>query len=284
MPIIDAQVHCYEVESEQWPRGKKKVSTPLHVTGDEQVAALDALGVDGAILVSSFAVYGYDTRYVTHVQRAHPGRFGIVRPVDARNPESPEVVAEWKKTPGAVAVRVMFAKDTGNDPNAPGIHDILKAAARHDMPVNVQCGGNLEVGTALVDAHPQTRFIMDHVGMHQPRVKPAPSDVWDKLPLLLEMGKRPNVALKLTGICTMSQKGHPYDDLWDPLARIFDAWGMDRCLWGTDWTRTSKLLPHSHGVELFKNTTRLSESDKAKVMGGNAVKWYQWEPSGTPRK
>jgi len=24
---------------------------------------------------------------------------------------------------------------------------------------------------------------------------------------------------------------------WHPLARVFEAWGFDRYLWGTDWTR-----------------------------------------------
>ena len=37
--------------------------------------------------------------------------------------------------------------------------------------------------------------------------------------------------------CTLSREPYPFPDIWDPLARVFDAWGFDRCLWGTDWTR-----------------------------------------------
>jgi L-fuconolactonase len=40
------------------------------------------LGVDGAIFISAFSLYRYDTSYAVEVQRAHPGRFAIVKPVD----------------------------------------------------------------------------------------------------------------------------------------------------------------------------------------------------------
>jgi L-fuconolactonase len=40
------------------------------------------LGVDGAIFISAFSLYRYDTSYAVEVQRAHPGRFAIVEPVD----------------------------------------------------------------------------------------------------------------------------------------------------------------------------------------------------------
>jgi hypothetical protein len=33
---------------------------PLHVTGDETVAAMDTVGVDGAIFISAFGLYQYD--------------------------------------------------------------------------------------------------------------------------------------------------------------------------------------------------------------------------------
>jgi len=46
------------------------------------VAGLVEVGVDGAILVSPFMLYRYDASYTVQAQRAHPGRFAIVKPVD----------------------------------------------------------------------------------------------------------------------------------------------------------------------------------------------------------
>ena len=69
---------------------------PEHVTGDEMVAAMDKLGIDGAILISPFAMYRYDASYAVEVQRAHPGRFAIVKPVDPNDPAVADVIADWK--------------------------------------------------------------------------------------------------------------------------------------------------------------------------------------------
>jgi hypothetical protein len=33
------------------------------------------------------------------------------------------------------------------------------------------------------------------------------------------------------------------------LSRVFDAWGFDRCLWGTDWTRASAVVNYEQAVE-----------------------------------
>ena len=39
-------------------------------------------------------------------------------------------------------------------------------------------------------------------------------------------------------------------------------------MWGTDWTRAVKLLTYEQGVEAFRVTDRLSDSDRAALMGG----------------
>ena len=78
MPVIDAQVHAYAANTPQRPRKKEGTANPEHVTGDELVAAMDRVGVDGAILVSSAGFYGFDASYAREVQRAHPGRVAPV--------------------------------------------------------------------------------------------------------------------------------------------------------------------------------------------------------------
>jgi predicted TIM-barrel fold metal-dependent hydrolase len=79
--------------------------------------------------------------------------------------------------------------------------------------------------------------------------------------------------------CTLSHEPFPYPDIWEPLVRIFEAFGLDRCLWGTDWTRAVKVLTYREGVEAFRVTERLSDSDRATLMGGALAQVYQWSPS-----
>ena len=278
MAIIDSQVHAYEANTPKRP-WHVVPNWPAHVTGDEMVAAMDRVGVDGAIFISAFSMYRFDASYAMEVQRAHPGRFALVKPVDPDNPAVADVIADWKKTPGTVGVRIMLPKEAGRDPLDPGLGRILHAAAQHDLPVNLLCWDNLDAGTTLIDRHPDTRIILDHLGILQPGVPPAPTAPWADLPQVLALAKRPNVVIKVSGACTLSREPYPFADIWDPLARVFDAWGFERCLWGTDWTRAAAVVSYEQGVEPFRVTDRLSESERAMLMGGACAKAYGWSPT-----
>jgi len=279
--FIDCQVHPFLADSPQRPWVRPHDDGRSHVSADEMAMAMDAVGVDGAIAVSPRGMYGFDPSYAVEVQRAHPDRFAIVRPVDPENPAVGETIAEWKRTTGAVAVRLMLGAHIGVDPNTPGASVIAKEAGRHGLPVNFQCSGNLDAAMRLIDGHPETRFVLDHLGIRQPRKLPAPPEAWADLPKVLELAKRPNAVIKVSGACTMSVQPYPHDDIWDNLQRVFDAWGMDRCLWGTDWTRTYPLFPYINGVDPFRLNKRLSETDKAKLMGETCAKVYGWKPKNS---
>ena len=251
---------------------------PAHVTGDEMVAAMDKVGVDGAINVSPFSMYRYDGSYAAELQQAHPKRFAIIKPVDPDDPAVAEVIADWKKTPGTVGIRIIMTKASKREPNDPGIDRILRAAVKHDFPVNILFSDNVDAGTALIDRYPDNRFVIDHLATPQPNVPPAPAEPWAGLPKVLELAKRKNAVIKVSGACTLSKEPYPFPDIWDPLKRVFDAWGFDRCLWGTDWTRAFAVVNYEQAVEPFVKTDRLSDTEKAMLMGGATAKAYGWSP------
>ena len=62
MMIIDSQVHAYERNHQGRPWAGV-LTGPAEITGDAMVASMDAVGVAGAILVSPFAMYGYNASY-----------------------------------------------------------------------------------------------------------------------------------------------------------------------------------------------------------------------------
>src|SRR5438552_15522355 len=142
MTIIDSQVHAYEANTAQRPWASVP-NWPDHVTGDEMVAAMDKVGVDGAIFISAFSMYRYDASYAVEVQRAHPGRLAIVKPVDPDNPDVADVVADWKNTPGAVGIRIMLTRENKRAPDDPGLDRSARAALPYAFPVNRLCRDNL---------------------------------------------------------------------------------------------------------------------------------------------
>ena len=278
MKTIDAQVHAYQRNHPGRP-WLAVLAGPLEVTGDDMVAAMDSVGVDGALLVSPFTMYGYDASYVLEVHAAHPDRFALIKPVDPNDPEVADTIAAWAATDGSVAIRLLLNRGASEDPADPGINRVLAAAARHSLPVNILAWGRLEQARLLAARNPQTMLVIDHLGLQQPFAPPPPAQPFADLPKLLALAAHDNVAVKISGACTLSHEPFPYQDIWDPLFRIFDAFGMNRCIWGTDWTRAVALLTYKEAVEAFRVADRLSEGDRAALMGETLTRIYGWSPS-----
>jgi predicted TIM-barrel fold metal-dependent hydrolase len=278
MPTIDAQVHAYERDHPGRPWAAV-LQGPPEVTGDDMVAAMDAVGVDGALLISPFTMYRFDASYAIEVRARHPGRFGLIKPVDPSDPGVGETVADWAATPGTVGVRIMLSRGVSEDPADPGINRVLAAAARRGLPVNILCWGRLEQGAGMAARNPDTAIVIDHLGLQQPFAPPPPAQPFADLPAVLKLAAHRNVTIKITGACTLSREAFPYRDIWDPLRRIFDAFGIDRCMWGTDWTRAVGLLTYRQGVDAFRHTDRLSASDKRALMGETLERVYRWSPT-----
>jgi predicted TIM-barrel fold metal-dependent hydrolase len=276
MSIIDAQVHVYERNHPGRP-WQGVLAGPPEVTGEQMLAEMDANSVDAAILVSAFAMYRYDPSYALQVYRSCPGRFAVVTPVDPANPAVADVIAEWKRTPGAVGVRMLLVRSgLATDPADPGLNRVMAAAARVSLPVNLHIAGRLDQGIELIRRNPDTQVIVDHLGLVQPHGPPVPAEPWAELAQVLTLAGLNNVTMKITGACTLSREPYPFNDIWDPVCRMIDAFGIDRCMWGTDWTRTVKLLTFKQAVDAFRETGRISDSDKAKLMGANTARIYGW--------
>jgi len=278
MPVLDSQVHAYERNHP----GRPWVGTlhgPAEVTGDQMVAAMDEVGVDGAVLVSPFSMYRYDASYALEVFAKHPSRFRLVKPVDPTDPRVADTIAAWAATKGTVGIRIFLRDAVSTDPADPAINRVLATAAQHSLPVNVACTGRLDQARQLAARNPNTRMVIDHLGLPQPQEPPPPAEPFADLPKLLAMAAHDNVAVKISGACTLSREPFPYKDIWDPLARIFDAFGFSRCMWGTDWTRAVGLLTYKQGVDAFRVTDRLSGSDRATLMGDTLARIYNWTAS-----
>ena len=275
-PTIDSQVHAYERNSPERP-WQGFLDGPDEVTGDDMVAAMDAVGVDGALLVSPYSMYRFDASYALEVYAKHPGRFGIIRPFDPESETIADDMAEWTGTPGVVGARIMLTYGE-YDGDHPGLHAILAAAGQAGVPVNIMAAGHLPILRELARRNPGTQIVIDHVGLAQPRHPPAPPEPFAELDSVLAMAEFDNVSIKISGACTLAHEPFPYPDIWEPLGRMFEAFGFERCLWGTDWTRASNVLTYEQGVEAFRVTDTLSDSERAMLMGGALSKIYNWSP------
>ena len=112
---------------------------------------MNSVGVDGAIMVSSFSAYEYDPSYALEVYNTYPDKFRVVTLVDATDPAIDDVVAKWAATPGARGIRIRMREGLPMEADHPGLNRAFAAAARHGLPVNLLCWGILDNGLPHID-------------------------------------------------------------------------------------------------------------------------------------
>ncbi|MDE2969488.1 MAG: amidohydrolase family protein, partial [Chloroflexota bacterium] len=271
-----SQVHSYDKNSPERPWAGT-LDGPDSVTGDQMVEAMDAAGVDGALLVSPFSMYRYDPSYALEVHSKHPTRFGLIKPFDPHSDSVAEEVAEWARTPGVVGARLMLTRGD-YEAGDPAIDRLFDAAGRAGVPLNVMASGKLSLFRSYAERHPDTQLVIDHVGLLTYNYPPIPDEPFADVPLVASLAELDHVAIKISAACTLSHEPFPYPDIWEPLRRLFDAFGIERCMWGTDWTRTVGLLTYKQGVDAFRVTGELSGAERAALMGGSLSRIYGWSP------
>jgi hypothetical protein len=85
---------------------------------------------------------------------------------------------------------------------------------------------------------------------------------------MVALAKYPNVSVKLSGIANFSTEPYPFRDAVPYIRRLFDAYGPQRCYWGTDITNSFARATYRQRIEQFTvELPFLSEQDKDWIMG-----------------
>lgn len=124
----------------------------------------------------------------------------------------------------------------------------------------------------LVDRHPNQRFVLDHIA--KPKIAAGTLAPWDKL--LRELGRRPNVWCKLSGLVTEADPKNWSPEQLRPYMEIaLEAFGSKRLMFGSDWPVCLVGVSHEgwvHTVEAFIKTLSAGEQDR--FWSGNACEAY----------
>jgi predicted TIM-barrel fold metal-dependent hydrolase len=141
------------------------------------------------------------------------------------------------------------------------------------MPVGLLAHAFLPKVGEIAEKYPDVPLLIDHLGAD---LSKQGVESFETLPELTALAKHPNIAVKMSGANGNSAAPYPHTDIHDSLQRIFDAFGPDRCFWGTDLSR----MPCSYRecVTLFtEELPWLKGRDLELVMGEALCNWIGWE-------
>ena len=125
----------------------------------------------------------------------------------------------------------------------------------------------------FVDQHPDQVFVLDHIA--KPLISRNELSPWKEN--IQELARRENVNCKISGMVTEAdyQKWTP-SQLQPYFEAVLEAFGPDRLLFGSDWPVCLVATTYNNWIDLVKNNiSSLSETERGKIMGGNAVRVYK---------
>lgn len=107
-----------------------------------------------------------------------------------------------------------------------------------------------ELGLELVDACPQTQFVLNHCG--NPNIA-TPDGFHDWRESIKRFALRPNVTAKFSGLVASSPVRPAPMSLVSPyMDTIIENFTPARCLWGSDWPVCTLTTPLAEWVNLFR--------------------------------
>jgi L-fuconolactonase len=276
LQIIDAQIH-EPLPGVRFAQDDKPLIELFQVELARE--ALDAVGVDIALSVT-------DEAFINLAHERYPGRFPGVRTFWHTSPDLAADVRRVRAAPAMVAGRALIANfmDATLRPEfIAGAYDPVFATAEEvGLPIFASTHGQCRAMRAVVERHPDLTLIIDHIGVAQHPVSPREAQSWAPFEDLLELARYPNVHVKLCGAPLLSEQNYPFDDVWPRLERLFAAFGFDRVMWGSDYTRmrTADLprgerprrrgLSYADSLNYLLRSDRIGLEDKRKLFGASA--------------
>jgi L-fuconolactonase len=284
MEIVDAQIHVFDEDNERypWSRGaefERRTHSTTPFRYEEALAAMDVAGVDAAVLVIP-GTYGNENGYLLEAAATHPDRFAVVGRIDSAGADVADRLAAWiAEQPAVVGMRVVVRSAAANERWDRGdFLPMFTACAELGFPVCVNAPGKLDGIGELAGKLPDLPILIDHLGVAGPPTTALSAETLAPLDRVVELARFPNVSVKATGVSNLSREQFPFRDVWSPLLRVIEAFGVQRVMWGSDITRI--LHPYADTVGYVAEIPQLSPDDLALIYGGNARRILRW-PAGS---
>jgi len=272
--VVDAQVHIWRPETPDrpWTPGRTP-QLPEPLGYDTLLPMMDAAGVDRVVIVPP-SWEGERNDYGLEAASKYPTRFAVMGRLAIDKPASRARVAHWTDQPGMRGIRLTF-----NGPEVAWLTDgtadwFWPEAEKAGVPVMV-LGGVMSEFARIAERHPGLPLIIDHMGLLLRMAKEG--TVARNIENTAGLAKFPNVSVKLSSVPPYSAESYPFRDVAPYVQRLFDAFGPERCYWGTDITNSWGKASYRERVTHFTEELGfLSEQDKDWIMGRAILKRLNW--------
>ena len=249
--IIDSHVHVYPNNKNSYPSaipGKPEGSPTVEFLLETQ----DAAGVGRAVIVQPDS---YDdpvtTKYVADCLKRYPDRLAACGLINPQAPDAVERLEHQVKDLGFGGTRLYLSRHKNPMELAYPDQDRLwqKVEELDVCFIVLASAQDLPYLEPMIARHPGVKVVIDHMG------RPP---VWEQEPFPLltnitKLAKYPQVFVKISNMHGLSKTEFPHPDTHGIARALYNAFGPQRLMWGTDFPGVTRKIGYARAVDLILN-------------------------------
>ena len=229
--------------------------------------------IDGCVAVQADQSEA-ETLFLLDLAAKHEQIKGVVGWVDlcaANLPERLEYFSQFEKVRGFrhIAQSELDDRFLAREDVVAGIQHLQRFGFSYDILIYPR---QLPAAIELVRKLPEQRFVVDHLA--KPSIRTGELSTWARQ--MRTIAERPNVFCKVSGMVTEADwRNWRVSDFKPYLDVVFDAFGPDRIMFGSDWPVCLVAASYGGVKGLVAQYVRdLPHEQQQKVLGLNAISFY----------
>lgn len=274
MIIVDTHAHLYHANEIRYPmianpsRPPEKTGTIEHLRKNMEEA-----GVGRVVLVQTGSAYKWDNRLMGDTAKANStDMVGVCN----LNPADPASVKKLEDLVDRYNVRGLRLEGREEVPqyHHPGSVQLFEAARRLGIVICAHIGVPFAGELAeLLARFPDVPVVLDHSAYLN--AGDAPQS--ERLQTVMDLARYKNLHTKLTFGVTGSSEAFPFRDTHPVIRRVIDAFGADRCMWGSDFPceHWLKKATYSQHLAMFTEAMGLSGGEQETILSDTPLRvWF----------
>lgn len=271
--VVDSHVHFWKYDKvrDAWITDNMKILQQDYLP-EHLAPTLKRNGVDGVVAVQA-SQEEVETRFLAELAKTHPEIKGVVGWLDLQADNIAERLEHFTQYSSIRGYRHVVQAEPDDFLLRPNFQRGVQALKPYNYTYDVLIyPSQLKPAIEFVSKFPDQKLIIDHCA--KPDIKHKKIDEWKVL--MKEIAQNPQVSCKVSGLFTeaawktwSAAEFYPYLDV------VFEAFGTDRLLYGSDWP---VILVSGIYVQwkslLEKYMENYTPEDREKVFGLNAVAFY----------
>lgn len=267
---IDSHQHFWEYDPDRYSWIDKSLkSLRRDFVPKDLNSLLEKHGFDGCIAVQADQSEA-ETEFLLKAASENSFVKGVVGWTDLKSPDLDKRLSVYTSNPLFKGLRHTVYDEKGefmlDEKFQKGISRLQVFGLTYDI---LAFDYQLASATDLVGKFPEQPFVLDHMG--KPKLSGRPEQEWVKN--IKALGSCRNVHCKLSGFLNgnYDPKGEIYKAFLDV---IFNAFGEDRLIFGSDWPVCLAAGSYADTVRVVENYLSDSSYASEKIFGKNATAFY----------